>query len=140
MLNGEVMARLFLLFFLVSCSQESKSLELGYTDGVYQCCAQGEDTSCCVDEEPGMCFEYGGYYGDCRQEGELLEGKIICGLCCEGLQQKEPMIETDDGPSDYPDGCGPGEAPPSILVCVACGDGICGSAENRCICPEDCTQ
>jgi hypothetical protein len=28
--------------------------------------------------------------------------------------------------------------PPSLMVCVDCGDGACGEGENHCICPDDC--
>ncbi len=109
-----------------------------YTDGVYECCAEGEGTTCCADEEQGMCFEYGGIYGECIPDGEQLEGKVICAFCCSGEAAREPMVETTEVFDGYPEGCGPGDAPPSILVCVTCGDGTCGEGENRCVCPEDC--
>ena len=109
-----------------------------YDDGVYHCCAEGQGGDCCGGYEQGMCFEYGGIYGDCRPAGELIEGKVICGFCCEGSEMVEPMAETDQVYDGYPEGCGPGETTPSLLICVACGDGECGEGENRCRCPEDC--
>jgi hypothetical protein len=87
-----------------------------------------------------MCDEYGGIYGACIGDGEEYEGKVICAFCCDGLTQMEPMIETDEVFKDYPPGCGPAKAPPSIVVCVACGDGKCGPGENRCVCPADCAE
>jgi hypothetical protein len=114
--------------------------QTGYDDGVYHCCAEGEGTSCCDDYDSGMCFEYGGIYHACRGQGEQVERKVICSLCCPGLMFAEPMVETDDDwtQEGYPEGCGPGPTPPSLGVCVSCGDGVCGTGENRCVCPADC--
>jgi hypothetical protein len=111
----------------------------GYEDGVYHCCEQGADTgTCCEGYDAGMCFEYGGVYHDCVSPGEELEGKVICAFCCDGGEAREPMVETTETYDGYPKGCGPGDQPPSLLVCVVCGDGVCGEGENRCVCPEDC--
>lgn len=121
-------------------STETGSAELPgeYDDGVYHCCAEGDGTACCEGYEPGMCFEYGGIYGVCGQPGEEREAKVICGLCCPGLTMVSQAIETTAAFSTFPEGCGPGPAPFSLLVCVACGDGVCGDGENPCRCPEDC--
>jgi len=128
---------LFVLFAL-ACNDSPDAPEPGYTDGVYECCAAGDGDTCCADAEVGTCFEYGGIYGTCQGDGELIEGKVICALCCQDLVAVEPMVETEEIFEGYPEGCGPGDAPPSLLVCLACGDGSCSAEENRCSCPEDC--
>lgn len=112
-----------------------------YDQGVYRCCAKGEGTGCCEGYETGMCFEYGGLYRDCIPQGEEYEGKVICAHCCAGLERAEAMIVTDEDWTEagYPAGCGPSDAPPSMGICVDCGDGRCGAGENICICPEDCS-
>ena len=51
---------------------------------------------------------------------------------------REPTVETTETYEGYPEGCGPGPAPPSILVCVTCGDGTCGAGESPCNCAADC--
>lgn len=130
-----------LLFLLLSCAvsdTDDERLSVGYTDGVYQCCAEGDGMACCAGADQGMCFEYGGSYGACVADGEQLEGKVPCAFCCSGEAAREPMVETTEAFDGYPAGCGPGSAPPSILVCVTCGDGTCGPGENRCVCPDDC--
>jgi len=99
--------------------------------GVYSCCAKGEDTACCAGAKQGMCFQYGGIYGDCRKEGEQLEAKVICSHCCEGLTRVS-IVEKDDA------GACVSSAPPSLFVCIGCGDGVCGAGENACNCPSDC--
>jgi len=72
--------------------------------------------------------------GACRGEGQDIDGKDIGtgGRCCPGLTAI-PSSQPDDG------GC-TNSAPPSILVCTYCGDGICGQGENRCNCPTDCAS
>jgi hypothetical protein len=51
--------------------------------------------------------------------------------CCEGLIAVSPS-ELDNQ----------GECKERIgrRVCIRCGDGVCGEGENRCRCPEDCTE
>lgn len=129
-----------LLALLLACSSTDtgKVGSFAYMDGVYACCGEGEGTECCGAAEPGMCFEYGGIYQGCVADGENLEGKVICAICCSGQAAREPMVETTETYDGYPAGCGPGEEPPSLLICVTCGDGICGDGENVCVCPEDC--
>jgi hypothetical protein len=129
------------LLLLVACATPDPDGQADpgeYDDGVYHCCADGDGTACCDGYEQGMCFQYGGVYEGCVPAGGEIEGKVICALCCDGLVEREPMVETTQVFDGYPEGCGPGPAPPSILVCVACGDGVCGEGENRCVCPEDC--
>ena len=133
-----------LLALLLSCTttatdtSKSPSSSFAYTDGVYGCCAKGEGTDCCGDAEPGMCFEYGGVYHDCVSDGQNLESKVICAVCCSGQDAVEPMVETTETYDGYPEGCGPGDEPVSLYVCVTCGDGVCGDGENKCVCPADC--
>jgi hypothetical protein len=103
-----------------------------YTQGIYSCCAKGEERSCCPPEslpDPSVgrtatCFTYGGVRGDCTPEGEQLEAKDICSICCPGLTRLEI--------------CDP-SFPPSAFVCGACGNGECGPGESACNCPADCS-
>lgn len=101
------------------------------TVGVYSCCAKGESTACCANAKQGTCFEYGGLYHDCRAQGEDVEAKVICAHCCAGLERVAPQARNDAGACEE-------TAPPSLFVCVACGDGVCGPGENGCVCPADC--
>jgi hypothetical protein len=111
-----------------------------YDDGVYHCCAEGDGTGCCDGYEQGMCFEYGGIYGECIEQGEMLEAKVLCAFCCEGLEFLEPMEESiEDCGDHYPEGCCP-SATPSLFYCAACGDGDCAAGENHCNCPQDCGE
>ena len=125
------------LFACTGATSDTKT-DGGWDDGVYHCCAEGDGTACCDGYDVGMCFEYGGVYGACTPGGGEYEGKVICALCCDGLTATEPMVETTEIYDGYPAGCGPGPEPVSFLVCVACGDGVCGEGENRCVCPADC--
>lgn len=111
-----------------------------YTQGVYLCCGPGEGRSCCPPNtlpDPNVgrtatCFQYGGVTGRCTAEGQSLEAKDICSVCCSGLTRVESSAPGGDGgacvPTDFP----------SVFRCTACGDGTCGLGENRCNCPADC--
>jgi hypothetical protein len=113
------------------------------TVGAYRCCAEGTGVGCCGGTPQGTCFKYGGAYGACRQAGEQIEGKIICARCCDGLQAVSQLVPGNQFPpavDGLPDGCDLSPAPESLLVCVRCGDGICGPGENSCICPSDCPK
>ena len=102
-----------------------------YSQGTYSCCAKGEERTCCPPDslpDPSIgrtatCFTYGGARGDCTGEGESLEAKDICSICCPGLTRLE-ICDT--------------QAPPSLFVCGACGNGVCGPGENVCNCAADC--
>ena len=109
-----------------------------YYNGIYLCCAKGDGTSCC-DEYDGGCDQYGGVYGDCIGAGDEFDGKVFCAFRCEGLEVEEPQVETTEVFEAYTKGCGPG-APMSVVICVACDDGVCGPGENWCICPNDCER
>lgn len=103
-----------------------------YSQGVYSCCAKGEGLACCPREslpDPSIgrtatCFAYGGTRHDCAGPGETFDGKDICSICCPGLMRLAS--------------CDP-NAPISVFVCAACGDGTCGPGEGKCNCPEDCS-
>lgn len=113
-------------------TQDDAAAETGrYMDGVYRCCAKGEGRECCGELSTTMCYEFGGLYGDCRAEGELLEGKISCAKCCPGLEEATTYMPPEDGGV-----CEPGVV--SLRVCIRCGDGACGKGEDRCTCPADC--
>ena len=62
--------------------------------------------------------------------------------CCKALTNANQEFVPSDSyeGNDLPDGCGVAAIPPDIMVCIACGDGTCGTAENFCNCPEDCPR
>lgn len=112
-----------------------------YQQGSYLCCAKGEErSSCCPPDslpDPSVgrtatCFQYGGTFGDCVPEGQSLEAKDICSICCGGLVRLEASASNGDAGACAPTG------PPSIFICGACGNGVCGPGENACNCPGDC--
>lgn len=110
-----------------------------YEDEPYHCCGQGEGTSCCDGYDTGFCYQYGGFYKDCVQEGDLIAAKMPCTICCPGLQRSGIYELTQELYDGFPEGCGPSSLPPDMFVCILCGDGKCeGSMENRCNCPADC--
>jgi hypothetical protein len=96
----------------------------------------------CPGERPGAnCYppqQDGGIYGRCRLDGEDIEGKVIGAYCCNHDADSGMLGHTvaSRAPADG------GEcvlvAPPSVLICSRCGDGICSSWENVCNCPRDC--
>ncbi|MCW5833941.1 MAG: hypothetical protein KIS78_16190 [Labilithrix sp.] len=112
-----------------------------YTQGVYTCCAEGEERACCPPEtlpdpatgRSATCFPYGGARGRCVAAGGTLEAKDICSICCPGLARLATEAPTGDA------GACEDQAPPSVFLCAACGDGTCGAGENACNCPADCT-
>jgi hypothetical protein len=112
-----------------------------YSQGVYLCCAPGEDRdeACPPDTLPdpdhgrsATCFGYGGVGGACTVAGDMLEGKDICATCCDDLVRIDNSAPVGAG------GACEETAPPSLLVCAACPDGTCGTGENKCNCPADC--
>lgn len=68
----------------------------------------------------------------CHSEGQDIDGKDIGAgaRCCPGL--------TAISSSQPDNGKCVNFAPPSILICTHCGDGVCGQGENPCNCPSDC--
>lgn len=105
-----------------------------YVTELLVCCAVDEGETCCSNyPNANRCARNGGLYGKCTPEGANLEGKIYCAYCCNGLARVH-MYEPD--PTD-PTVC-VASGPISLFVCTACGDGVCGNAENWCNCPEDC--
>ncbi|MFO0746064.1 MAG: hypothetical protein U1F43_10370 [Myxococcota bacterium] len=108
--------------------------------GVYLCCAPGEARAdCCPPDtlpdpehnRSATCFQYGGVVGACVDEGGQLEAKDICSTCCPGLTRVDSTAPASDGTCQE-------TAPPSVFFCAACGDGTCGTGENRCNCTADC--
>jgi len=81
----------------------------------------------CIPPQPD-----GGIYGQCRLEGEEIEGKVVGAYCCEGLKKIPHEILGDGGCKQT--------APDSVLWCARCGDGECNGIENRCNCPGDCAD
>lgn len=70
----------------------------------------------------------------CVGEGEIystmpLSEEMLSPECCEGLIGKKSFDRPEDACSgEIDDG----------LICVSCGDAICGLGENECNCEEDC--
>jgi hypothetical protein len=69
---------------------------------------------------------------DCVAEGQQIGAKVVGAptTCCEGLAPIPVRVPADNGTCSV--------APPDVQVCTRCGDGVCGSGENRCNCPGDC--
>lgn len=110
------------------------------TIGSYRCCAPNTGTACCTDAPAGTCFEYGGTYKTCRNEGERYEAKSICARCCDGLEALDSIAPGRDVPPEadgLPDGCD-FVGLDSVKICARCGDGVCGLGESFCNCPADC--
>ncbi|MDP2316594.1 MAG: hypothetical protein Q8P41_27115 [Pseudomonadota bacterium] len=62
--------------------------------------------------------------------------------CCDDLTNYNLMVvpaDTYEG-DDLPEGCGVEAVPDDIMVCIECGDGVCGEAEHFCNCPDDCPR
>jgi hypothetical protein len=86
-------------------------------DGV---CDEGENQCTCPDDCPA-----------CLQEGKGFEDFNTEGKCCGSL-----VPVPDASYNDVTGECEASRCP--CFVCTACGDGVCGLAENQCNCPEDC--
>jgi len=67
----------------------------------------------------------------CVKEGELLPtaGQLDC---CSGLTSLSRVDKYDSS-------CNFISGPLGYLVCAACGNGVCGTGENKCNCPQDCS-
>ena len=72
--------------------------------------------------------------GDCIDEGQILQiADSQQRQCCSGLN---PVVfclrdaEANDGSCSCPSR--------STQICINCGDGICGTGEDLCTCPDDC--
>ena len=68
---------------------------------------------------------------DCYKEGEGYNELSATKTCCEGLNAKQDQAIGSDGNSYAP-------MTPAV-VCTKCGDHICSSWENKCVCSEDCS-
>lgn len=99
-------------------------------------CGNGKDDDCdgLVDEGCSQCLKEGeGWVASSADEN----------LCCDGLI---PIYDCEEVPTD----CNPDDADctgyacmcPKCMcfVCTFCGDGVCGTGENKCSCPEDCLE
>jgi hypothetical protein len=73
----------------------------------------------------------------CSDEGDFSDVKTYR-VCCMGLVS----VSTSE-PLDAPDSDGGTCSTPFNLdptrICTRCGNGQCGTGENRCNCPADCT-
>lgn len=74
------------------------------------------------------CVKEGEYYGGMTYSPDYRE-------CCEGLTSVYSGLQfdnrtgkCDEGPTDGP------------VICIKCGDGICGKGENKCNCASDCEE
>ncbi|MCK5123358.1 MAG: hypothetical protein KAQ87_04415 [Candidatus Pacebacteria bacterium] len=73
---------------------------------------------------------------DCAKEGETIGAYSMPEICCAGLKEIGGWHGGYDGDCSLP-------APPSGLsICSNCGDGNCNidTGENKCNCPEDCSD
>lgn len=127
-----------------------------YKDGDYTCCGEGKGLTCCSADagllgyeslpdgnivqwggRPGTdttanCFGYGGVANACAAEGEVIDRKDICSICCDGLGTIESQCDMGpcvDGGTSYGY---------SQQICARCGNGECGPGESHGNCPEDC--
>lgn len=67
----------------------------------------------------------------CTTEGKDFNGKSCGEDCCLGLMRAvKAHIDLMSGQCRY--------NPPDDILCIACGDSICGTSENFCNCPQDC--
>ncbi|MFH0739588.1 MAG: hypothetical protein V1819_00680 [bacterium] len=72
----------------------------------------------------------------CGKEGAIFYNPDdVRNICCAGLQgvYSQDVYYTDD----QGDTCAIGATPRNV-VCVACGNGVCGAGESKCNCPQDC--
>jgi hypothetical protein len=75
----------------------------------------------------------GPLFSECITEGDGYDVKAMQpGPCCDGLT----AANTTEAP-DEAGVCQVLDINPS-KVCIACGDGACGTSENECNCPADC--
>ena len=69
----------------------------------------------------------------CKVEGEGYDLKVgVEGPCCDGLVAANTALAPDTDGACVEEDLNPAK------VCLACGDGTCGRAENTCNCPLDC--
>jgi hypothetical protein len=79
----------------------------------------------------------------CTQEGGIYFAKHLEEECCDDLVPINlAFIPMDDYTGDdCPPGCGFDDyTPVDVMVCIACGDGVCGLKEQFCNCPADCPR
>jgi hypothetical protein len=65
-----------------------------------------------------------------EDQGFDLKNRSLGEHCCGGLVAVRDSTLLADGTCEV--------APPSVAVCLPCGDGICAANEDRCSCPVDC--
>jgi hypothetical protein len=69
----------------------------------------------------------------CEHEGQTYDVKLDDdGPCCRDLTPVNTTLQPDGA-----GGCEEVDVNPE-RVCIDCGDGECGEAENACNCPDDC--
>jgi hypothetical protein len=95
--------------------------------------------ACCglPDQRPGQnCVPWDLLDRPCSTEGGTEDAKLYR-VCCKGLEGI-PVSEPLSEPS--PDGATCSQQFPldPTHVCAKCGNGTCGTGENRCNCPQDC--
>jgi len=68
---------------------------------------------------------------DCLKEGKSGSSKSPeVRVCCSGLNEIKLDFENNGTCQKIMDG----------FICTKCGDGVCGTGENKCNCPQDCGQ
>ena len=99
------------------CSTKNNFCENGYSPSLEGCDADCNPIVSCQ----GGCWHAGGTFSSGGKD-----------KCCEGLT---PV--SDVGMNVITGECGNAY---NSVICLKCGDGICGSDENVCNCPQDCKE
>lgn len=126
-----------LVLALVGCASQ-RSRQEGSTEeecpryvGNTRVCCGAEDEIVGVNCVPESAL--GTPEDQCAGSGEMIEAKMLGEHCCEGLQAMDYTGRDENGQCIN-------LGPPSIKVCVACGDNQCTKGETSCNCPEDCSS
>lgn len=116
----------FLDCILSTVCSDDPDCPQGYYCGIPGC----EDIDQCPITVAPTCIPKG-MPNPCKEEGGQFTDFDIEGKCCEGLTPIPDCKEDEIG------GCACPNCP--CFVCTWCGNGKCGTGENTCNCPEDCT-
>ena len=104
-------------------------------------CGSGEDRCNCPQDcssGPGSTMAD----SNCANVGETINTPLSTDrkgptACCAGLTPDDGYMKSDaqgDCPKPIP------HPLPAMEICIKCGDGVCGSGENKCNCPQDCGE